>query len=68
MVLASPVLFCQTAATDQEWSAFINWVNGLKPGAFRYQAEAFPTYEKKLIADGISAMEAKAVATRLQSR
>jgi SAM-dependent methyltransferase len=63
--------FClrgETAATDQEWAAFIRWVKALQPGAVGNQKELFPTYEKKLIADGMPPADAQALAARLQKR
>jgi SAM-dependent methyltransferase len=68
LVFAPQLAFGQATANDREWSTFVAWVNGLPQGAFRNQIEAFPTYRKKLIGDGMPTSEAEALATRIQKR
>ncbi len=67
-IVAATCSRAQTTATDGEWSTFITWVRNLRPGMFGNQSEVFPGYQKKLLADGLRAADAEALATRLQKR
>jgi SAM-dependent methyltransferase len=68
LLVTASCLRGQTPATDQEWSIFIRWIKALKPGMFGNQSEVFPGYQKKLVADGMRAADADALAARLQER
>jgi SAM-dependent methyltransferase len=68
LLLAPFCLRGQTNAIDQEWSLFVAWVRGLAAGAFGNQGELFPAYQKKVIADGMAAVDAEALIKRLQKR
>jgi SAM-dependent methyltransferase len=68
LLLAPLCLRSQTNAIDQEWSLFVTWVKGLAPGAFGNQRELFPAYQKRVIADGMAAVDAEALIKRLQKR
>ncbi len=69
LFLTPMCLLGQTNAGDQEWVAFLEWVKALPPRALpSTSGEPFAGYQKKLLADGVSHMDAEALTARLQAR
>lgn len=68
LLLAPFSVWSQSAATDREWTAFMNWMRGRAPGEFSGVTAIFAGYQKQLIAGGMAPAEAESVAARLRER